>query len=93
MEDNNNNPRYLPDVITQVIVLVPSNDPRDMLGGLNSLLSSALYSAPEGLGLWWGEFCWFLESHLKFPLTESWEREVYRVVMMSDPSFDEVKIG
>ena len=75
--------RNLATVIEDVIKLVPKEEKR-LINGLESILESVKYSAPEMINTWWNEFGNYLNINL--PVISStntkWQKDIYELVTM-----------
>jgi len=86
-------PRYLGDVIDEVLKVLNDNEYsmtvegyEDLKADLERIKISVAYAAPESLSLWWEQFMEALNV-LSFPPKLPWEKAIYKIVTLKD--FDE----
>lgn len=72
--------RYLPDVIEQMLAVVPESE-EDLRRDLGNLRASALYAAPEIMGRWWRSSAETLIARFgKAPqLDAQWKRQMFDI--------------
>jgi hypothetical protein len=92
MSDDFIKPRNLLDVINGVIKLLPDNSLHKLRAELLDIMEDIRYIAPENIYLCWFNFSVALTRYLKYPPTENFEREIYRLVTLEEPPFEEVRI-
>ena len=72
--------RFLPDVLPQIIALIPGDQMNDDLRNeLNSIQTSALYASPEVMVDHWNAVAQSLNRHLHTPPAYLWEREIANI--------------
>ena len=85
--------RDLATVIEEVIKLVPkAEEQKRLISGLESILESAKYSAPEMINTWWNEFGNYLNINMPTisPTNTKWQKDIYELVTMQKfPEFPE----
>lgn len=74
--------RYLPEVIDKILTVIPATEV-SMIRAFESVKSSAAFSAPENIGMWWrrgaGVMSEFISQDESY--WSDWQREVVKIWM------------
>lgn len=78
--------RYLPDVIDQMLAVIPISEP-GLLSGLAEVKESAQYAAPEMQLFWWRSCAQILNEELgETPPSDGWQGKVAAIWMDTNRS-------
>jgi hypothetical protein len=79
-------PRFLPEVIDQMLGVIP-NTKADLVSALESTKSSAAFASPETCWLWWRQAAQILTDYIPEGEVEQsdWQKKVVAIWMDEDP--------
>lgn len=70
--------REITEVIDKLLKEIP--DSHAVVSTIQGIRDSALYSAPENMGLRWRQLCNALEFHFKYPPVEDYEKKILAII-------------
>jgi hypothetical protein len=78
--------RYLGDVISQIIRVIPIEDNDYFIDRLKSIRNSHSYASPELQKMWWDNCAETLMGHLpkKISLMNEWQQQIIKIWMNTD---------